>query len=254
MKRSVHRFVFTLGLMGLCSAGLGLAPAHAQDNAGNKAGEAALAKVDAALNAYETLLLGYEMINREPGQPVKKLKLQVRAKGDKQLSELLAPPDMKGTKVLALSATQMYVYLPQFKKIRRIASHVSDVGFLGTAVSQADMNLKRYTPFYTAKLRKDGTLVLTARAGKKAPYARIEMEVSKKLQLPTTLRYFNGKGKHVKTETRTGYKCQGKVCNAKELEMVDHTKGDHSTTFVLKKWKTNVPMKDKLFSKRSLLR
>jgi surfeit locus 1 family protein len=40
-----------------------------------------------------------------------------RVKGKKSFTEFLAPGDLKGTRVLALSPTEIYVYLPEFQKI-----------------------------------------------------------------------------------------------------------------------------------------
>ena len=47
-----------------------------------------------------------------------RLALIVKLKAEKRLTEFTAPADMKGTKVLVLSPTQMYVYLPAFGKVR----------------------------------------------------------------------------------------------------------------------------------------
>ena len=46
-------------------------------------------------------------------------------KGPKALTDFSAPADLRGTRVLVLGRTQMYIYLPAFRKIRRIASHVN---------------------------------------------------------------------------------------------------------------------------------
>ena len=82
---------------------------------------------------------------------------------------------MKGTKVLILSPTQMYVYLPAFGKVRRIASHTKDQGFLGLSFSQDDMATTAYAPLYSGAISSDSgaqTIVtLTPKAGVDAPYA-----------------------------------------------------------------------------------
>ena len=69
MKRSVCRWFAIFALMGLCSVGSDVPTTWASENDQNS-GDAALAKVDAALNAYETLLLGYEIINLGSDEPV----------------------------------------------------------------------------------------------------------------------------------------------------------------------------------------
>lgn len=220
------------------------------------AGDKVLASVDTALNRWKTQYIKYDVTNQEPGKAERKLELEVKLKGEKRLTEFLAPADMKGTKVLILSSTQMYVYLPAFGKVRRIASSVSDQGFMGLTFTQTDLSLTRYSEMYTAQLASEGgdswKLVATPKAGKEVPYAKIELTVSKANTLPTELRYFNASGTHIKSETRSNYTCEGNVCTAAEMKMVDHTKGGHWTRLVRTGWKVNESIADEVFSKRSL--
>jgi outer membrane lipoprotein-sorting protein len=219
-------------------------------------GDKALKGMDEAMNRAKTQYLEFEVINQEPGKAEKKLALKVWIKGDKRLTEFTAPADMKGTKVLILSPTQMYVYLPAFGKIRRIASHVTDQGFMGLTFSQDDLATQAYSAAYEAKVASDAgaemKVVATPKAGQTTQHGKIEFVVAKDKNLPTELKYFNAAGNHVKTETRTGYECQSNVCSPLELKMVDHTKGGHWTKMIRKAWKLNEPLSDDLFSKRSL--
>ncbi|MEP7125680.1 MAG: outer membrane lipoprotein-sorting protein [Byssovorax sp.] len=220
------------------------------------AGDKVLTAMDGALNRAKTQYFEYDVINQEPGKAERKLGLQVRLKGEKRFTEFTAPADMKGTKILIMSPTQMYVFLPAFGKVRRIASSVSDQGFLGMTFSQDDLASQAYNTTYQASIAsEDATafhLVVTPKAGQTTPYAKIEIAVGKDKMLPTELKYFNAAGVNVKTETRTGYTCEGNVCVPSELKMVDNTKGGASTRMVRTKWKVNEEMSDDLFSKRAL--
>ncbi len=230
--------------------------AHGGIASADAAGDKALAGMDGALNRAKTQFFEYEVINQEPGKGDRKLGLQVRLKGDKRFTEFTAPADMKGTKVLIMSPTQMYVYLPSFGKVRRIASSVSDQGFLGMTFSQDDLASQSYGSLYEARIGSETPaeykLVLTPKAGQTTPYAKIEVTLGKEKMLPSELKYFNVGGTNVKTETRTGYTCEGDVCTPAELKMVDNTKGFASTKMVRTKWKVNEAMSDDLFSKRAL--
>lgn len=227
------------------------APARA-----DAAGDKVLASLDAALNRAKTQFIEFEGTVQEPGKAERKIGLEIRMKGEKRLSEFLAPADMKGTKVLILSTTQMYVYLPAFGKIRRIASHTTDQGFMGMTFSQDDFALTRYSGPYTATIASETPtqwkLTATPKAGETPPYAKIEITVNKDKTLPAELRYYNAGGTHLKTETRSDYTCEGDVCSPRELKMVDHTKGGYWTKLLRKQWKVNGAMADDLFSKRSL--
>jgi outer membrane lipoprotein-sorting protein len=187
-----------------------------------------LTQMDAAMNRAKTLQFDYEITNKEPGKDEKTLAMTVKLKGEKRYTEFSAPADMKGTKVLILSPTQMYVYLPSYGKVRRIASHTKDQGFLGLTYSQDDMATTSYAPLYNASLAgEDGAnykLVLTGKTAD-TPYAKIEVTVLKDKKVATELKYFNAEGKNTKTEVRSNFSCEGDVCTPGELKMTDNTKG-----------------------------
>ena len=80
------------------------------------AGDAAVAAMDAAVNRAVTLVFDYQVDNQEPDKPLRVLAVKLQTNGASKLYEFTAPPDIKGTKVLTLSPTQMYVYLPAFRE------------------------------------------------------------------------------------------------------------------------------------------
>ncbi len=219
-------------------------------------GENVLGRMDKQLNQAKTQYLEYEVINQEPGKAEKKLGMKVYIKGEKRYTEFTAPADMKGTKVLILSPTQMYVYLPAFGKVRRIASHTTDQGFMGMTFTQDDFATQAYGSAYTGQLLSDSgddqKIAITPKAGQTTPYGKLEFAIMKDKGLPSEIKYFNATGQHVKTETRTNYKCESNVCTPMELKMVDHAKGGHWTKFTTKVWKVNENLSDDLFSKRNL--
>lgn len=219
------------------------------------AGDAVLAQVDAAMNRYKTLILDYEITNKEAGKDEKTMGMSVKLKGEKRYSEFSSPADMKGTKVLVLSPTQMYVYLPAFGKVRRIASHTKDAGFLGMTFSQDDMATTAYSPLYTAAIASEDAgswkLSLTPKPGQDTPYAKIEITVAKDKKVPSELKYFNAEGKNIKTEARGAYACEGDICVPGELKMTDNTKGAW-TKFTTKGRKINAEISDDVFSQRNL--
>ena len=250
MRRSLWAWMLGLGL----AVGAVGAPATAHADA---AGDKALAALDA--NTYlkvKTQYLEYDAVIKTPDKPDRKLGLSVAMKGDWRLSEFLAPSDVKGTKVLILSPTQMYVYLPAFGKVRRIASHVTDQGFMGMNFTQDDMSISTYSKMYTATVASDDgkiqKLALTAKPNTDAPYTKLELLIDKAATHLTEVHYLSDTGALLKTETRTNYTCEKDMCTPVELKMVDHTKGGQSTTLTRKVWKLNVDMPDSRFSKRAL--
>lgn len=246
--KTLPRIALSLAVATLAALAPG-APARA-----DAPGDAVLVQMDAAMNKAKTLMFDYEIVNKESGKDERTMAMSVKLKGEKRFSEFSSPADMKGTKVLILSPTQMYVYLPAFGKVRRIASHTKDQGFLGLSFSQDDMATTAYGPLYSASLASEDAaswkLTLTPK-GTEAPYAKIEVTVAKDKKVPSELRYFSADGKNVKTEVRTGYTCEGDVCTPGELKMTDNIKGAW-TKLVAKSRKVNAEISDDVFSQRNL--
>ncbi len=229
---------------------LSLAQANAQPNA-----DQIVKDMDAAMNAYRDLSLKYEMIDKQQGRDERKMMFDIDIKGEMRMTAFDAPADMKGTKVLIVSPTQMYIYLPSYKKVRRIASHVTNQGFMGSAYSNDDMALSRFGDKFSAKLLGEDDATWSLEMTKKnddAPYAKIRLTVDKKLHQPIKLEYFNEEGTHIKTETRTKFDCEGNVCAPGEMEMTDHRSEGHSSTLIRRQWKVNPGLSDRVFSKRNL--
>jgi len=219
-------------------------------------GDEVLAMMDAAGSRATDQLFEYELINVEPGREPKMMALRVQIKGDKRMTEFLAPGDMKGTKVLVRSRTELYIYLPAYNKVRRVASHATKGGFLGTTYSNEDISTITFGDIYSGKLLtetdSDWTVEATPREGVKVMYGKLIFTVRKDYKQASQVQYFNQKAEHIKTETRTEYSCQGDVCNAGVMRMVDHRSGDASTEFQRRDWQVNTGVSDSLFSKRNL--
>ncbi len=222
-------------------------------------GDALVAKLDGIANKPTDTWFSFEALTDDAqGHGPRQMAFSVQNKGERRLVDFESPADMKGTRVLVLSRQQMYVYLPAYNKVRRVASHVTEQGFMGTTYSDEDMSTTRFGAVYSAeKLSEDGTtitLTLTPRDGAKTAYAKLEMVVSVKLGLPTEIRFFNSELKHVKTETRGAYDCGQGICTPGEMTMTDHRRGDRKTTLRVLERRVNTGVSDSVFSVRNLER
>lgn len=216
-----------------------------------------LAKLDQSLNNWKTLDSQFTVTTKSGGSTtVLKLRNRMQNKGafNKQFVDISEPADMAGTKVLTKSPTKMYIYLPAFKKVRRIASHMNEQGFLGTALASKDMNLTHYSDDFKAEVVSDAgntlQLKLVSKTDK-APYPRLDLTVDKTRWVPTQVKFYGEGDKHLKTETRTDYVCESNYCMPKALEMVDHGKSVASS-LKLVSYKINPELEKGLFSKRNL--
>ena len=231
-------------------------PARADDR-----GEEIFKNMDQALTSAEDQWFEYDFIVQKPGEPERTLVFQVTVKGTKlRRLHFLSPGDVKGMRFLVLSVTQMYVYLPAFRKVRRVASHVRDQGFMGSAHSQDALLVVTFGEYMQGKFISEDeqtfTVEGTLRKGQQFPYPKIVFTIDKKMSQPVKMLYHDDKGQHIKTETRTDWECveDGKICNPVMMKLVDHRRNDVTTVLKRRKWKYNQNVLDKFFTVRSLQR
>jgi outer membrane lipoprotein-sorting protein len=222
-------------------------------------GDRAIRLMDEAMTRAKDQAFEYEVTTQEPGKSKTKLTMRVTIKGKNwRLIEFLAPGDIKGMKALVLSISQMYVYLPAYHKVRRVASNARSQSFMGTALSQDDSSIVTYGDVYAGKLISEGKTEWKVqgarRPGKDFPYARIDFVIRKDLRQPAELVYYNDKGVKLKSETRTDYDCQNNICAPKSMKMTDHTRGGMWTEFSRRSWKIDTGIPDSAFSQRALQR
>lgn len=217
-----------------------------------------LAEVDRRGSVFDDQQYKATMSILKGGSVQKVLEFDMVMKGlTKQFLTFTAPGDVAGMKVLLQDPQTLYVYMPEFKKVRRVAAHVQNQGFLGSAFTYEDMTQTALSPLFDATLAshegKQTTLTLTPKEGVKSTYPRIDVVIDGTKGGVTTMRYYDGSGNHVRTQTREDWvKHEGTLMPTK-ITMTDLKSGD-STVIQLSELKVNQGVEDDLFSRRMLLR
>lgn len=221
-------------------------------------GTAMLEKIDKALSNFDDQQILFAVENQKPGaNSTQSMRFEARVQGGKSIMKFLEPGDLKGTRVLSLSPTQMWIYLPEFSKVRRVASHALANGFMGTTLTQQDMAPPTYAALFDATIASDSdtevVLDMTAKDPDTVAYGKMRMYVEKERTLPTKIEYLDEKGEVARTETRGDYDCNEKgYCMFGVMKMVDHTRGDAWTTLTPIEKQVDVGMDEQLFTVRTL--
>lgn len=217
-----------------------------------------LKQVDHALSNFEDQIIDFRAENLKPGtQTPQTITFTTKVKGEKTFTEFLSPGDVKGMRVLTMNPTQIYIWLPEFSKMRRVASHSLNQGFMGTSLSQQDMATYAYSGLYTAEQTAEDdatwTLTLTTRDSKNTAYDKLSMVVDKKMKVPLKIDYYNDEGTEVVREmTRSNYQCNANnYCMFGYMKMVDKTTGGW-TTLTPTRALVDQGIEDSLFSPRTL--
>ncbi|HOX43519.1 MAG TPA: outer membrane lipoprotein-sorting protein [Myxococcota bacterium] len=251
MHKSLAVSLF-LGLLA-CAALPGPAAAEELD------GDAILALMDKAHTQAKDQFFVFDVVTEEAGKAARSLRFQVTLNNKSwRMVHFLDPGDVKDMRVLTMDTSRIWLWLPAFKKVRKMASHAKAQGFMGTALSSEDTSMVTYGDLFQGKLLsqddKIWTVEGTRREGADVAYAKIVFEIRKDIKMPPALHYFNDKGVEVKTETRTSYECKDGLCNPRVMTMIDHTRGDIKSTMVRRDWKYNQGVDDSFFTVRALQR
>ncbi len=177
-----------------------------------------------------------------------------------RLMKFTDPGDIRGQMVLVLSRKVMYVYLPAYKRVRRIAGHVRNQGFMGSGMTFDDMAIGSWSGDYNAKFLKEEPkhwyIKLTPKKGKNVAFPQLWMKIEKNMKQAVEIRYLSKKGRLLRTQTFTNWSCEkkDKHCTPKRVRMVDHRRGNHKTDLLLLESEFNRGIPSRYFTVRHLMR
>lgn len=176
---------------------------------------------------------------------------------EQSLLKFLSPKDVEGVGLLDLGDDLMYLYLPEFGKVRRIAGSAKSGSFMGTDFTYSDLSFINYdTSDYVANLIDETaeSYELELRTNDQdVAYEKVLMTVRKSDWFPTKVVFFNKEGKRQKELSAFDVTEYGKYKFPKRLEMVDII-ADHSTIILLDEPEFDRELSDDLFTTRTLQR
>lgn len=217
-----------------------------------------LKKSDSVVNAPkdQDLKIKFILIDKDGGEKEREA-ITLQKSSEKRMIKFLSPADQKGIAFLDLPDDVMYLYLPAFRKVRRIASHVKNQKFAGTDLTYDDMATmnyaEEYDPEFVEKTEEYFVMTLTPKAGVKKDYSRLTMRVRRDNFYPEKIEYYDKSGNLRKTAERRKIEKIGNYWIARELEMHD-IKAEHKTKIILEEVKFDTGLKDNLFTPRYLKR
>jgi len=218
-------------------------------------------KVDATMREAKDSVGTSKMIliEKDGSERVRQIKAYFKKnpKGDDfTLTRFLSPADVKGVSFLSLSEEEMYLYMPAFGKIRRIASHVKHESFMGTDFSYEDIGQTEYRDKYDSKLLEETAVeyVLEAnpKAGAEVGYSKIKLWVSKENWIPSKVEFY-----HKKKGTLFKVLANSQVENIQghwtpKKMVMENVEDKHKTVMEITDIKYDTGLSSDIFSQRNL--
>ena len=176
MNRKQSLFMLTLASL-LVMGGV----AHAQ----KKTVQQILDTVDDNLLKVSDTTYNAEVSVIRDGKKIKTMTFEAVLKGlNMKRITFTGPGDVRGMAVLTTDDGLTYVYMPSYKRVRRVASHVQDQGFMGTDISAEELGTASLSKGWDAKIIKDDDKVwvlrMTPQKGTETIYSYMLVTVSKK--------------------------------------------------------------------------
>lgn len=219
-------------------------------------GQMVLQKVDEVLSAPKdfSALMKINIINKNGNTKNREVQMYQK-QGNKRLVKVIAPADQKGIGFLSLPEDVIYVYLPAYKKTRRIAAHIKNQKFVGTDFTYEDLEAKKYSDKWRPEVFKSKNelyyLELVPKPNCVSEYARVKLYVRKDDFIPVKSEFFNKKGEMVKKmEIKETERIKDYLI-PKSYVMQDLRSGN-KTEMVMEEVKIDIGLRDDIFTERNL--
>jgi hypothetical protein len=191
---------------------------------------ALLADVDAiATRAADSTLTLKVVVRVGDGAPLVR-KLRIWQKGDDlRMVKFAEPARLRGTGILGLGGGRTYLYLPAYKRVRRIIGTQGGGSFMGTGFSINDLARVTFGGDYTASRVSDSAagwaLDLLPKAPEAQEHARLRLTVRKSDHRVTGVQSFDAKGQVLRTIEFTDFKAIGPYTVAHRVAIEERASG-----------------------------
>lgn len=213
-----------------------------------------------AAQFLENFIATVEMVGTKPGQPDTTIKMKIFKKGsDKGLIEVLAPPEMKGQKILRVGDTAKILF-PDICKLVPITQNTQIFGttFSATDVLRVDL-VKDYnaTLIGMEKLGDKEAYKLDLKSkDETVPFDRVLYWVEVKTFLPLRAEYFTLSGKLLRTLIYSEPKTLGGAVRQSKMVIEDALVAGVKTTTTIQEMEVKKPeeLPDEMFTEEALLK
>lgn len=214
-----------------------------------------LSKMDETIFAIEdkTVNMRMVMLNQKSGKEKVKEAVLMQKGQDKKFFRYTAPESDAGIATLALPNEEIYVYLPMFKKPKKVTNLAESGVFNNSDFSINDMANQTYSEKYVPRMLPDENgqfvLYLTPTA-EKPDWNHVVVYVDQQHYYPVRFDYYNHQNE-VEKQAVYQYTKVGGFWVAEQVSMQD-LKKEHKTTLYMSDIQINSGLKDDIFTLENL--
>ncbi|MDQ7054067.1 MAG: outer membrane lipoprotein-sorting protein [candidate division KSB1 bacterium] len=169
----------------------------------------------------------------------------------------MSPAEVRGVSFLRRAEDRLYLYLPAFRRIRRIASSIKNERFMGTDFTYEDMSQSEFSKDYFAERLpdQDGLFVLqlTPRPDADVSYGRLVVYADSTNYVYRKVEYYDREGRVQKELILSDIERVDGYWVPKTMEMRDLSR-NHKTLLELLEVRFDQGLSNKFFTQRNLKR
>jgi len=215
-----------------------------------------LTNMDKTISGYKDQVMENTMTVKSADGKTKSYDFTIRQKGAEKRLINFTSGEVKGMAMLILGPGKVFVYLPGFKKVRRVAAHAMNQSFAGSDFSKEDTSPLPWAQVCIAKLLREDKdywyIECKLKPEAKMHYSKLVMHVEKKTFFQAGIDYFDQDGKKIKEMRSSQPKDYHGIKRNSVVVMTDLRTG-HSTRLDIREFKANQGLPNSMFTKRQLL-
>lgn len=213
-----------------------------------------LKQMDEATSGYEDQEMQVDLVIVAENGERKTYGMMVWQKDSRRLVRFTSGEN-RGLATL-IDGDRVYVYMPGFKKVRRVAQHNMNQAFAGSDFSNEDMTRLRFADDFDVTLLREEAdawvLRGTPKSGRNVSYASIVVTVTKDGYFQRGVDYFDADGQKVKEFTGRDLTTWPDGVRRFRTVITRDPRTGHATEMQLKTFKVNQGLNEDHFSKRQL--
>jgi outer membrane lipoprotein-sorting protein len=218
---------------------------------------AILERVDRTIHAAEDQEMEATLILIDEKGNERTRVVQMYQKGaERRLARFTEPADQRGIAMLSLPGGNIYVYLPAYKKVKKIASHVKNSRFAGTDFTYEDMEAKSYADSYQASLlqtENDHFVLQLIPNDQDSDYSKLVMWVRRDNFVADKIEFYDRADRLAKRLVCSSIEKIDGYWVTREQEMTDLMR-NHRTRMILRDIHFDQGISEDLFTERQLSR
>ncbi len=213
-----------------------------------------LQKMDATISGYDdqTMDVEFKIIGTDKSE--KKYQLTVHQLGTQKRLIKIGSGELKGLRTLIESRDRMYVFLPGFRKVRRVAAHNMNQTFAGSDFTNDDMAATKYADDYEASIDSETKTQWRLRCKPKSEsnYSYLIITVEKDTFSQSGIEYYDKSGTLVKVFKAWNYTTFEKGAKRFGMVSMSDPRTGHETFMEIKDFRVNEGLTKSMFTTRHL--